>query len=122
MIVSNGTTSLTLTDAWSNPNTEIETDSSMTAGGRIKWQVGGERFKTTELAVVTAAELRSFFDIIKASSGYIYYTPSEIPPEYTSANFPMTVHIDKITKTVRASNGTSVIYHISFDVTGTEYL
>lgn len=122
MILSNGTTSITLTDSWSNPNPEIETDQSMTAGGRIKWQVGGERFKTTESAVVTGSQLRTLMDIVKASSGYIYYTPSEIPPEYSATNFPMTVHVDKIAKTVRASNGTDIVYHISFDITGTEYV
>jgi len=122
MILTDGTTSLTLTDSWLNPDSILDLSTAQSAGGRLKTQVSGERFKGTETFRVTGAQLRSLYDIVKGNVFELYYTPTETPPEYTGTSFPIKVRIENIIKTVKADNNNTIYYHMTMEVTGTEYI
>lgn len=121
MILSDGTTTLTFNQSWLNPDQTLSVSTSVTAGGRVKMQTGGERFEGEEIMRVNGSDLRALYTLLKSGATEFYYTPTDTPPEYTSVTFPITVAITDIKKTTKAYNG-NIIYHVSMNVTGTEYI
>ena len=121
MIISDRTTSLTFTNSFCNPDQTLSVSTSMTAGGRMKMQTGGERFEGEETLRCTGSELRALYTLLQSGATEYYYTPTETPPEYTSVSFPITVAITDIKKNVKATSD-GIVYHVSMRVTGTEYI
>jgi len=121
MILSDGNTELTFANSWLNPDQSLSVSTSLTAGGRLKMQTGGERFEGEEIMRVTGSELRALYTLLQSGATEFYYTPTDTPPEYTSVTFPITVSISDIKKNTKAYNG-DIVYHVSMKVTGTEYI
>jgi len=123
MILQNGSTTLTIaTDAWSNPDPAIDIDQNTSSGGNYKLQIAGERYVGEVRAVMTGSEYRTFLDMLNDNNNDIYYTPTEVAPEYTSTNFPMKVVITGHTKEEKASTGSEKVYYVSFPVQSAEYM
>lgn len=121
MILSNGSTELRFINSDSNPDTVIEQASATTAGGRIRTQIAGERYKAKEKLRMTGGEYRSLMNLLKNATYEIYYTPDVIPAEYSASDFPISVRIDSLEKTQRVYNG-QVIYYVDMELTGAEII
>lgn len=122
MILTDGTTTLTVTNAEENPDPIVDRASKAGATGDMKTQVAGERYVTTVEFLPTAAQYRTFLDLIKAKNTELFYTPSIIPPEYLSTDYPMKVTIDGHNKTQKAHDGSTVIYFVSLTLRSAVYL
>ena len=122
MILTIGSTTLTIADAFENPDPFVDRAVKKAATGDFKTQVAGERYAATLELLPTAAQYRTLLDMLKDKNQEAFYTPSEIPPEYSSTDFPMKIIITGHSKTQRAHNGTTVIYFVSLDIQSAVYL
>jgi len=121
MIISDGTTELTFTEAGGNPDSVIIDSEKITAGGIIKVQNVGERYVEDVKIRMNGAELRQLMDLIQNGASNYYYTPSETPPEYDNDNFPMKVRISGLEKMTKAYNG-EIKYHVTIKIRSSELL
>lgn len=120
MILSDGTTSITVSNSFGNPDIGIEQSTAQSAGGRLKTQIAGNRYKVEEIMRLTGSELLAIINLLKGS-GDLFYTPTETPPEYTGLSFPIKVVVENFTKTQKAYNG-QIVYHCKMDITSAEYI
>ncbi len=122
MILTDGTTSLTFDDASTfTPDQEVERSEDRSAGGKIKTQVGGERFIYIETLQVNGSELRGLLNLIKNGSNTYFYTPSETPPEFVAADFPIAVVVQYQGKNERFGDG-EIKYFVELRITGIDYV
>lgn len=123
MVLQSGSTTLTIAvDAWSNPDPEVEIDTNTSSAGNFKLQIAGERYIGQVSAVMTGTEYRTFLDIINDNNNDIYYTPTEVAPEYTATDFPMLVVIEGHSKEEKASSNAEIVYYVTFPVRSAEYM
>lgn len=120
MIISDGSTSLTLTSQEDNNDSEIIKSQKISADGSLKNKTAGERFFTNEVVRVSGDQFRSLMDLITNNADEYFYTPDVIPPDWDSSDFPMSVTVDYAGKSTRAVgdvNGTFLkLFYISLDI------
>lgn len=122
MTITDGTTTLTFTfSANQTGDPEIDIGTSLTAGGRIRTQIGGERPIFNEKVAVTGAELRVLLNLLHNGASSYYYSPASTPPEYSASDFPMEVSINYKGKSDRGGSNASKIYYVDLILTGARY-
>jgi hypothetical protein len=88
------------------------------AGGALASQVAGERLVLRCKARATAAEYRSFMDVLKSGAIRYYYTPEETYSFYSSVSIPFPCVISNL----QSSWDNRAVYYITFTVTSVEYV
>lgn len=121
MVLTDGTTTLTIAESNFMAHSEIEMSREKSAGGIYKMQIGGERFMSTEHLRLTATQYRTLLNILKSNSDYYYYTPSYIPAEYSAVTFPIKVSFSLSSKNTEAYNG-EVIYYVDLEIESAEFI
>ena len=119
MIISDGTTSITIDTADGNGDFEPIKSKKVTAGGQLRTRTTGNRYLVSEIFESTGAELNNIRNLINNNAPTYYYTPTTIPPEFTSADFPMSVSIDYTGKSQKIYDGV-IKYYISLAIESTE--
>ena len=119
MIISDGTTSITIDTADGNGDFIPIKSKKITAGGEIRSRTTGNRYLVAEIFEVTGSELSDIITLINSNASTYYYTPTRTPPEWSSSDFPMSVSIDYTGKSQRVYNG-SIKYYISLAIESTE--
>ena len=119
MILSNGTTSVTIDTADGNGDFEQIKDKKRTAGGQLRTRTTGMTYLVSEIFEATGTILNDVLDLINDNSSTYYYTPTTIPPEFTSADFPMSVSIDYTGKSQKIYDG-EIKYYATLAIESTE--
>ena len=119
MIITDGTTTFTKNTAEGNGDYVPIKSKKITAGGQIRTRTTGNRYYVSEMFEVTGSELSDIIGLINNNSISYDYTPTVIPPEWTSGDFPMPVSIDYVGKTERVYNG-SIQYFITLEIESIE--
>jgi len=121
MTITDGVTTLTFADSDLRSDSEIEYGEARTVGSVVKTQISGERFTATDSIRITGAQYRTLIDLLKNNAADYYYTPTTVPPEYSSTNFPMKARINVAKKSTRAYNG-AIYYYVDLNIISSELL
>lgn len=119
MILSDGSTTITINTADGNGDSELIRDVKITAGGDTRTRIAGERFVVNERFETTGTQLRNILNLIKNNASSYTYTPTTTPPEWESSDFPMIVDIEYIGKTTRVYDG-EIKYFVSLRIQSAE--
>lgn len=119
MIISDGTTDITITTADANGDYIPIKSKKITAGGEIRSRTTGSRYLVSEIFEVTGDQLLDIQEMIQSNASEYFYTPSTIPPEWSASDFPMSVDIEYTGKTHRIYNG-QIKYFISLAIESNE--
>ena len=119
MIIGDGTTNITIDTADGNGDYVPIKSKKITAGGEIRSRTTGTRYLVSEIFEVTGSELSDIITLINSNAASYYYTPTTVPPELSSGDFPMSVSIDYTGKSQRIYNG-SIKYFVSLAIESTE--
>jgi hypothetical protein len=121
MIISDGTTDLTYTTSFTEPNFGLDQTKKMSTGAQIKSQIRGKRFITRERIRLTGTELRTLLDLLTNESNFYYYTPTNTPDYMNVSEFPMKVSIEEIKRNRKVWGGQE-IYYIELEIKGTRFI
>lgn len=119
MIISDGTTSITIDTADGNGDFEPIKSKKVTAGGQLRTRTTGNRYLVSEIFEVTGSELSDIITLINTNATTYFYTPSTIPPEFSASDFPMSVSIDYTGKSQKIYNG-EIKYYATLAIESTE--
>lgn len=115
MIISDGTTSITINTADGNGDYVPIKSKKITAAGEIRSRTTGTRYLVSEIFEVTGTQLDDIIDLIYNNATEYFYTPTRTPPEWLSSDFPMSVNIDYTSKSQKIYNG-EIKYFISLAI------
>lgn len=117
-IISNGTTNITIDFADETIEPSIDKVNKVSAGGNLKQQVGGERFKMKVKARMTAEKYREITNLLNDRSTGYYYTTEVNHPYYSDVVQPIPVLVSKFGQEWDNRN----VHYISFDLEGISYI
>lgn len=124
MTLGDGTTTLTLQSEELRNDSVIVSSRKSTAGGELRTRTIGERFETSETVRINGDDFRALMQLITNNAQEYFYTPDIIPPEWDSADFPMSVAVDYLGKDIRGLgnyNGTvERLYYINLAITSNQ--
>ena len=103
MVLTDGTTTVTLDPSNDAINPEIEESTKRTAGGNVRHIVGGERFNVTSTVRATPAQYRSLIDLLNNNADNYFFTPAESTESwwadlYPSISFPLNCVVTDINR------------------------
>jgi hypothetical protein len=117
--LSDGTTTITLSEAWETPVPRIDRSVNVSAGGSLKAQVSGERLALEVRAAVSAADYRSLLSMLTAPAEGFSYKPSrDLSSLYPGLPERPQVDVDGLEATTDAG-GT---FYVKMTVRGVDYL
>jgi len=119
MIIGNGTINVEIDTADGNGDFEQIKSKKRTAGGQLRTRTTGNTYLVSEIFEATGTILNNVMDLINDNSATYYYTPTTIPPEFTAADFPMSVSIDYTGKSQKVFDG-EIKYYATLAIESTE--
>ena len=119
MIISDGTTSITISTADGNGDFSQIKSRKVTAGGELRIRTTGDRYSVSETFEASGSELSDILELLNNNSSEYFYTPTTVPPEFSSSYFPMSVDITYAGKIERIYSG-EIKYFISLEIESNE--
>lgn len=121
-IISDGVTPFTLSNFTLDDDLIIDESEDRTSGGRITSQQSGMRYGATLKNVrLTAAQYKTFCELISNGANFYTYEPSTAPDLVASTEFPMQVRVRRPKKNDQAYNG-GLIFYCDIEIEGIEYI
>lgn len=117
MILSDGTTDITVTQANEVFRVDIEKSTTTAAGGRLKSQTAGKRIGFKVDIRTTQAVYASILTLLTNGAAHYYYTPEETYALFSSVTFPIEVNVTNLKRDW--DNRTAV--YVSFDAESIDY-
>lgn len=117
MILSDGTTSVTITEANETFGPVIDKSTRRSSGGRLKSQTSGKRINFRVECRTTQTVYASLLSLLTNGADKYFYTPEETYDLFTSVSFPIEVNV---TKLKRKWDNRRVVY-ITFEVEAVDY-
>jgi len=119
MILTDGTTTVTIPYSDDSLSPGIEASVVRTAGGNLRRVRGGERFNMTSKVRVTPTEYRSLLDLLNTDTANYFFTPSETFADlYPDIVFPLNCVINGIT----LDWNNRKFYYVTLSIEGTSYV
>jgi hypothetical protein len=118
MIISDGTTDIEVLYADEIADPIIDEDSAMSAGGFIKTQRSGKRFKMDVKIRASAAEYMALLNLLTNGSPRYYFTPNDTHGIYSDVTFPLEVGISDL----KRSWDNRTYYYLDFTVESAGYI
>ncbi len=119
--ISDGTTDLDLGSSIETIDPQLEKSSKRTGGGNIRAITGGERFKMSVQARLTAAQYRTFIDLMNNGANEYFFTPSDSTQWtdlYPATTWPLSIDLTGLRR--QWDNRTS--YYVDFTVESASYV
>ena len=117
-IISDGITDIVIEFVDEIPQPKIDKVNKVSSGGRLKQQVGGQRFGMKCKARVTAAKFQNVINLLNNGSLNYYYTTEVDHPLYSNVSQPVPVQVNKI-----GQNWDNRSFHyIEFSLEGISYI